>query len=509
MNNLTLNYINTTKNNPVESGYHWVESWLFSTNAKQIGILYGVFALFSGLVGLALSIAMRIELASPNPQILLHNGQLWNVLITAHAVFMVFFLVMPITMGAFGNYLVPLMIGTSDTAFPRINNIAFWLLVPSLLFAVLSCLVDEGPGTGWTIKICSSKISFDAWNTISNYTCILSYIIIEYVTMFNIIGQYANFKSNLKFQRLNMIKLKYIRWFKTSKPNSLNIDEWIVGLTDGDGTFNIDINPKNHKIQFTYKISLLEKNRQLFHKLKTYLKIGNIYNDGKMIHYRIRDKEKLLNTIIPIFDKYPLLTSKRFSYLNWKECLLISNKMNLTQMEKIKQIEEIKLLTLPNNYISDRWNNILHLIDFSELNIYKQYSLISTLNISNIMSKSWLIGFIEAEGSFYIIKKSNSHLIHAFGLSQKLDYIVLLSIKLLLNIKSSIKIKSAFYNIETTNSKNIEYIINYFIYNDHKSYFSGMKSYEFSIWKRSYFKYKGNYSKLYAIREMLRTYRKI
>lgn len=151
MSNLTLNYINKINNNPVDRGYHWVDSWLFSTNAKQIGILYGIFAVFSGLVGLSLSILMRIELASPNPQILMHNGQLWNVLVTAHAVFMVFFLVMPITMGALGNYLTPLMIGTSDTAFPRINNIAFWFLVPSMLFAVLSCLIDEGPGTGWTI----------------------------------------------------------------------------------------------------------------------------------------------------------------------------------------------------------------------------------------------------------------------------------------------------------------------------------------------------------------------
>lgn len=151
MNSLTINHINKINNSPVPTGYQWVESWLFSTNAKQIGILYGLFSLFSGLIGLALSILMRLELAAPNPQILMHNGQLFNVIISAHAIFMVFFMVMPVTMGAFGNYLVPLMIGTSDTAFPRINNIAFWLLVPSLLFAVLSTIIDEGPGTGWTV----------------------------------------------------------------------------------------------------------------------------------------------------------------------------------------------------------------------------------------------------------------------------------------------------------------------------------------------------------------------
>lgn len=78
MNNITLNYIKNTKNNPVLTGYHWVESWLFSTNAKQIGILYGIFSIFAGLAGLSFSVLMRLELASPNPQILMHNGQLWN-----------------------------------------------------------------------------------------------------------------------------------------------------------------------------------------------------------------------------------------------------------------------------------------------------------------------------------------------------------------------------------------------------------------------------------------------
>ena len=99
------------------------------------------------------------------------------------------------------------------------------------------------------------------------------------------------------------------------------------------------------------------------------------------------------------------------------------------------------------------------------------------------MSKSWIIGFIEAEESFYLVNKDKNRIVHGFGLTQKLDYIVILSIKLILHIPSLIRIKSNHYALDTTNYKNIEYIINYFIYNDHKSYFSGMKSYEFSLWK--------------------------
>jgi hypothetical protein len=243
---------------------------------------------------------------------------------------------MPITMGAFANYLVPLMIGTSDTAFPRINNIAFWFLIPSMLFAVLSCIIDEGPGTGWTIyngyvvlKCHFMRRTPDIIISKLNYI----YIWIENVTIFNFIGQYAwlNWKLNkFNHQRLNMTKLE---GFKSMKPNSINLDQWIIGLTDGDGTFNIYI---NENINFTYKISLLEKNRQLLYKLKTYLKIGSIYNENNMSHFLIRDKKLLLEKIIPIFDKYPLLTSKRFNYLKFKECLLISNNDYLNHLDKIK-----------------------------------------------------------------------------------------------------------------------------------------------------------------------------
>jgi LAGLIDADG DNA endonuclease family protein len=291
--------------------------------------------------------------------------------------------------------------------------------------------------------------------------------------------------SNLSTLQMNMNKF-------TLSENKEIFHQWLVGFTDGDGTFSINRQSKG-KWSLTFKLSQSTYNLRLLYFIKRQLGVGqiNIEQNNNMANFRIRDRLILKSIIFPIFDKYPLLTTKYFNYIKFKEAysILTDNSLSITEKDTI--MTKFINSKPPVNYISPAWllvdNNV---IDFE--------------SASKVMSKPWLIGFTEAEGSFYLVSKTANRLVHAFEISQKLDKIVLVAIKYILGISTNVKtFKSGSLSIVTTNSRAIENIIKFY-----KNTMKGVKSLEYRIWARAYAKYKGNFVALNNIRNRVRLIRK-
>lgn len=128
----------------------YIVRWFASVNHKDIGVLYIILRVLAGLIGGMLSWLLRLEMCSAGNNYVFNN-HFFNVLTTAHAIVMIFFFLIPSLISGFGNILLPLYVNVPDIAFPRINNLSYWLIAPALVMVLISSIVEGGAGCGWTV----------------------------------------------------------------------------------------------------------------------------------------------------------------------------------------------------------------------------------------------------------------------------------------------------------------------------------------------------------------------
>lgn len=228
---------------------------------------------------------------------------------------------------------------------------------------------------------------------------------------------------------------------------------YLVGLIEGDGWFSIS--KKGKYLLYEFGIELNIRDIQLLYKIKTLLGVGNItiVKNKKIVRYNIRNKKHLLNIIIPIFDKYLMLSNKQYDYINFKENLI---------------------------------KNTIYSKD------YKNYtrSYINIETIHSILSKSyflpWFIGFIEAEGNFSIYPVKNHYsLIASFNIGQSNAKLLMEAIKKFCKFKSKVYFneKTNSYKIKISSKKDIKNIIDII----HKAPIKllGFKKLQFLLWLKN------------------------
>jgi len=303
-----------------------------------------------------------------------------------------------------------------------------------------------------------------------------------YVRMLSTKGQFACSTNGSKVlhQRLNV-----------EHPSSSWFCQWLVGVTDGDGTFSID--KQKNTWNLVFKISQSSYNLRLLFYIKRMLGVGHVTveKSSDMACFRIRDRKQLAKVIFPIFDQFPLLTTKQFYYDRLKKAYCILEDNTLSKLERDQRMEDLLLIKPTADYVSPVWTGVT--------------LPMSAKDVERIVTDPWLVGFIETEGSFYlVVKEKGVRIVHAFGLTQKLDWLVLEAIRIRLGIATKVvhKNKLGFHLLDTTNSRAIINIGAFF-----KNKMKGMKAVEFKIWLRSQ-KHKGNFSKLESIQAFLRNLRR-
>lgn len=271
--------------------------------------------------------------------------------------------------------------------------------------------------------------------------------------------------------------------------------QWLVGVTDGDGTFYFAKIPNKGVWTFTYKVGQSNYNLRLLYHIKNIVGVGSVSvpnSKDNTAEFRVRNIQHIIQYILPIFDKYPLLTSKHFQYNLFRQAILIFKNNTLSLEEKEIHLQNLKAQTLPLNYISPAWNIVNNIV----------YNVQDAMKV---MSKPWLIGFTEAEGSFFLVEVEKRWFVHRFAITQKLDSIVMKAISLILNISfypgNNGKIS---HHVVTSNKEEVSFVVKYFF-----KTMKGMKALEYRIWARSFNKKDHSHETLAKIQNLMRNIRSI
>jgi len=429
--------------------------WLFSTNAKDIGTLYLMYSIFVGLIGTALSVLIRLELSAPGTQFLAGDHQLYNVIITAHGIIMLLFVVVP-AMAGFGNYMVPVLIGAPDMAFPRLNNISFWILIPAIVLLLASAFVEQGAGTGWTVYVPLAGIQSHSGGSVD--LAIFSLHLSGVSSMLggiNIITTIMNMRAPgmtlhkmplfvwaMLFQSIIIILAMPVLAGKIVPALNLAVCWELFFLDYFFSFFNfyeVMLNRKDNQ-QVTLDIfNILWNPNDCAPELPIYSKsfvspvllgsylAGLIEGDGTIVVPKQERSEKgKLN--------YPMIQIV-FQHKDFPLCQMIQKSLKHGTISKVKH-SAVYILTINNldgliaiaslingNMRGPKYNQLVLLINYLN-HKFSDFNMKASISTLPLEKDSWLAGFIEADGCFQVRTSNlekvakNSRISLSFELSQ-------------------------------------------------------------------------------------------